>query len=205
MASIVNHTNLGAELGATISDQTNTTEWLLNTYGKYMHVTLYVDSEDMDFKQKYRDHVAAHNRGLLKDISYVNAGFDLLAPRNSICLPFQTNKVSMEVKCAASMVQSANRYYNTGYYMYPRSSISKTPLRLANSVGIIDAGYRGQLIGMFDMLSRPGVDQCDIAKYDRLLQICSPDLSPIFVKLTDDVSELGVTSRGEGGFGSTGK
>jgi dUTP pyrophosphatase len=190
---------------ANLSEQSTITEWLLNTYGKYMHVTLYVDSEDAEFIQKYRDHVNAHNGGLFKDISYVNAGFDLLAPRNVTCVPTQTNKVSMEVKCAASVVQTENRYFNTGYYMYPRSSISKTPLRLANSVGIIDAGYRGQLIGMFDMLPRVGVEEYHIAKYDRLLQICSPDLSPIYVKLTDDLSELGVTSRGEGGFGSTGK
>ena len=31
------------------------------------------------------------------------------------------------------------------FYVYPRSSISKTPLRMANSVGIIDSGYRGNL------------------------------------------------------------
>ena len=33
------------------------------------------------------------------------------------------------------------------YFMYPRSSISKTPLRLINSVGIIDKDYRGNVMG----------------------------------------------------------
>ena len=35
---------------------------------------------------------------------------------------------------------------NCSYYLYPRSSISKTPLRMSNSTGIIDAGYRGEII-----------------------------------------------------------
>ena len=42
----------------------------------------------------------------------------------------------------------------TAYYLYPRSSMgSKTPLRLSNSVGIIDAGYRGNIIGVVDNIS----------------------------------------------------
>ena len=39
---------------------------------------------------------------------------------------------------------------NVSYYLYPRSSIIKTPLRMSNSVGIIDAGYRGNIIGCVD-------------------------------------------------------
>jgi dUTP pyrophosphatase len=86
--------------------------------------------------------------------------------------------------------------------MHPRSSLSKTALRLANSTGIIDAGYRGPLIGMFDCI----VNTCVIEKYTRLLQICAPNLMPIYVRIIDNIIDLGPeTSRGEGGFGSTGK
>jgi dUTPase len=49
------------------------------------------------------------------------------------------------------MVCDSGKSFSTGYYMYPRSSLSKTKLRLANSVGIIDSGYCGFLIGMFDI------------------------------------------------------
>ena len=96
---------------------------------------------------------------------------------------------------------------NTGYYMYPRSSISKTPLRLANSVGIIDSGYRGHLMGMFDCLPLAQAGESyTIQPFDRLLQICSPDLGPIYVLLVDFENELGGnTERGIGGFGSTGR
>ena len=88
--------------------------------------------------------------------------------------------------------------------MYPRSSLSKTPLRLANSVGIIDSGYRGNLIGMFDCIR--GESPYKVPQYSKLVQICSPGLKPIFVTIVDTVEELGLdTIRGEGGFGSTGK
>jgi dUTP pyrophosphatase len=95
--------------------------------------------------------------------------------------------------------------------MYPRSSLSKTKLRLANSVGIIDSGYRGNLIGMFDVVnvenSYSDEKNADyFAKsYDRLVQICGPGLIPILVEIVEDEQELGnETERGSGGFGSTG-
>ena len=78
----------------------------------------------------------------------------------------------------------------------------KTTLRLANSAGIIDSGYRGNLCGVFD-------NNCDsisgVDKYQRLLQICSPTLEPLFVKVIDDLSFFENTDRGDGGFGSTGR
>ena len=39
---------------------------------------------------------------------------------------------------------------NFGYMLVPRSSISKTPLRLANSIGIIDKSYRGKVMVKVD-------------------------------------------------------
>ena len=85
--------------------------------------------------------------------------------------------------------------------MFPRSSISKTPLMLANHTGIIDAGYRGSLIGAFRNVSG---EDFQVEKHTRLLQVCHPSLCPIIVELVDE-SELSTTARGEGGFGSTGK
>jgi dUTP pyrophosphatase len=96
--------------------------------------------------------------------------------------------------------------------MYPRSSLSKTQLRLANSTGIIDSGYRGHLMGMFDVVNVPP-DQSDDreadyfgTKFDRYLQICAPGLVPILVEIVNNKQELGEeTARGNGGFGSTGR
>ena len=113
--------------------------------------------------------------------------------------------VNMHVKCSMKMFTTHNGTYNVGYYLYPRSSTgTKTPLRLSNSVGIIDSGYRGNITAVFDNISgTPFV----IEKYQRLVQICPPNLSfPFMVTLVENVGELsGETLRGSGGFGSTGK
>lgn len=101
-----------------------------------------------------------------------------------------------------------------GYYLYPRSSISKTRMRIANSVGIIDSGYRGDIIAAVDTIGVFGSSDIwhvwketlmPIKKYDRYFQICAPDLSPFVVYIVEDEAGLGEpTLRGAGGFGSTG-
>jgi dUTP pyrophosphatase len=88
-------------------------------------------------------------------------------------------------------------------------------LRLANSVGIIDAGYRGNLTGMFDVVNiksenttNKDTDYADYIgeAYSRYVQICAPGLTPIIVKVVKSLKDLGeATERGTGGFGSTGK
>lgn len=122
------------------------------------------------------------------------------------------NKVDFKINCSAQMLCDTGKVFSTGYYIYPRSSLSKTKLRLANSVGIIDAGYRGNIIGMFDVVNidnsyneDKGADYY-AKSYDRLVQICAPGLVPIFVEMVDSIEALGIeTERGSGGFGSTGK
>ena len=104
-----------------------------------------------------------------------------------------------------SLTSLAQHQY-CGYLIHPRSSISKTELMLANHTGIIDSGYRGSLIGAFRWL--PARDAGDspsytVDPYTRLLQICHPSLCPILVEIVD-ASQLAVTERGAGGFGSTG-
>ena len=69
-----------------------------------------------------------------------------------------------------------------------------------DSTGIIDAGYRGNLKSYFDVLHNDKIE-----KFDRISQICAPGLVPIYVVLVDNEEDLSVTTRGSGGFGSTGK
>jgi len=79
----------------------------------------------------------------------------------------------------------------------PRSSVYKTDLILANSVGVIDSGYRGEI--MFKYRSLDSGLQYYIK--DRVGQLL---LVPIPLIKTLEVDELSSTDRGEGGFGSTG-
>jgi len=175
---------------------------LLNIYGKYMHMKLFVDAiEDQELLDAYTNAVNLHNSKLVDHPDMVDAGFGILTPTDLTLSNRVGNKVDFKVACACKMV-TFQGYYNTGFYMYPRSSISKTPLRLANNVGIIDAGYRGHLIGMFDLQLEN--EETTITKYNRYLQVCAPGLVPIVVEIVSSLEELGETVRGNGGFGSTG-
>jgi dUTP pyrophosphatase len=213
---------------------------LLNKCDKVMHLKIFVEGS-YNLKKMYYAAVDKHNNNLLQN-KYLDAGFDLFLPENEdpdeidkcgdTVRFFGTgwknkgpvNKVDFKIKCSARMYCDTDKNFNTGYYMYPRSSLSKTKLRLANSVGIIDSGYRGNLIGMFDVVNiedRPLTDSksssvqdpdaCAIADYfakvnDRLIQICAPGLVPIYVEVVETIEDLGnYTERGSGGFGSTGK
>ena len=85
--------------------------------------------------------------------------------------------------------------------LYPRSSNSKTDLYLTNHVGVIDSGYRGEIMFKFRPIN--GIEDAYIyAVGDRIGQlIIMPYPSIKFVE-TDELSD---TDRGDGGFGSTGK
>jgi dUTP pyrophosphatase len=74
--------------------------------------------------------------------------------------------------------------------MFPRSNISKSRFRLANSVGIINSGYRENLTSAFDLIPNP-VDDYIVSKYDILIQICAPALVPIIVEIVDTIDDLG--------------
>ena len=168
-----------------------------------MYLSIFVDSNDDYLKQLYIKYAKMHNNKIINDPFY-DAGFDVFLPtNNNIFKKSITNKVDFNIKCCAKMYNKTNSYF-TPFYTYARSSISKTPLRLANNQGIIDAGYRGNLIGMFDC-TMPLEEEYYIQEYLRLLQICAPGLVPIYVNIVDTFEELGQsTLRGAGGFGSTG-
>jgi len=198
--NFLNNINSGssASLSDTINGFKNNT-----SHKQIMVLNLFVDNNNV-LKNTYLNAAHKHNLSLLEDPHFFNAGFDLFLTADQIFTSDTVNKTSFNVKCSAKIVNISDdnlTSYYTGYYMYPRSSLSKTALRLANCTGIIDAGYRGPLIGMFDCLT----DTHEILKFTRLLQICAPNLMPTFVRVIDTVEELGPeTSRGEGGFGSTG-
>ena len=163
---------------------------------------LYVDCNDKKLREKYVEAANKHN-DKVENSPYPDAGFDLYQPEKIRLVAIDQLMCSCDMKVKAAMYEGVQP---VGYYMYPRSSISKTPLRLANSVGIIDSGYRGNLGAKFD--HKEGWIGWETEEYHRLLQICSGTLKPFRVVIVNTVEELnkyGDTERGEGGFGSTGK
>ena len=158
--------------------------------------TLKIYIENSTLKEKYNEIINNHNTSVQNTL-FPNAGFDLLTPTN---ISVESELFMLDTKINCAMFDPNNN--PVSYFLYPRSSISKTKFRLANSVGIIDSGYRGNIIGAFDMKDYP----IALLQYTRLIQICAPDLHPIIVQMVDSMEELSeTTERGTGGFGSTGK
>ena len=89
-----------------------------------------------------------------------------------------------------------------GYFaaIYPRSSTGvKRHLMLANTVGIIDSDYRGEIKVFF---YNYGKEEQVIKNNDRLAQMIIHPYEKVQIEKVDILSE---SDRGEGGFGSTGK
>jgi len=86
--------------------------------------------------------------------------------------------------------------------LYPRSSISKTGLSLANSVGVIDSGYRGEIMlkYRFNKNLKIAYGNCPKVgeRVGQLMIVPHPKVELI------EVEELSNSDRGSGGFGSTG-
>lgn len=85
--------------------------------------------------------------------------------------------------------------------IFPRSSIYKQDLSLTNSVGVVDSGYRGEIMFKFSVLeNETNANIYQIGdRIGQLIIIPYPQIE------FEEVSELGLTQRGEGGFGSSGK
>jgi dUTPase len=166
----------------------------------------------------YKEKVEAHNKKV-RESQYADSGFDLLIPFDysehengypDNHISKATFRVPLGVKCSMLRLDSTiSLLVPCGYYLYPRSSIVKTPFRLSNSVGIIDSGYRGEIMAVVDNIDCANSDmKVCICKHmtpmTRMFQICSPTLEPFLVEIVDSEEDLGFTERGNGGFGSTG-
>ena len=132
-------------------------------------------------KSLYENHGSFHDG---------DAGIDLFVTEDQIILPGETARIHLGIAC-----ENAE---NKPYLLMPRSSISKTPLRQCNSIGLIDAGYRGEIMAAVDNIKD---NPFTLETGQRLFQLVAMDGSPIHFELVNELSE---TDRGEDGFGSTG-
>ena len=124
-----------------------------------------------------------------------DSGIDLINTSTLKVNPFDVETINFEIQCE----MRDEKEELVSYYLYPRSSISKTPLMMANNIGVIDAGYRGNIMAKVRNVS---INDTIITENEKLFQICSPTLKPIKIKIVENLSN---SSRGDGGFGSTGK
>tara|TARA_X000001036_G_scaffold364586_1_gene348818 strand:- start:127 stop:564 length:438 start_codon:yes stop_codon:yes gene_type:complete len=120
-----------------------------------------------------------------------DAGLDLFIINQLTIQPGETVLIKSNIACENTDGKP--------YLLIPRSSISKTPLRQCNSVGLIDAGYRGEIMAAVDNIKKTPFT---INPGQRFFQLVSMDGGPISFEIVPELSE---TARGQGGFGSTGK
>jgi dUTP pyrophosphatase len=167
---------------------------------------LLVSPQTPELASIYAERAVAHNSAFHTNI-YADAGFDLFTPDRTVFTEDITAKfIDMRIKAEMFYCDIINDIIMpSAFVVHPRSSISKTPLMLANHTGIIDSGYRGSLIGAFRWLPRreDNASEYVVDASTRLVQICHPTLCPILI-LNADNSQLSSSQRGSGGFGSTG-
>lgn len=137
----------------------------------------------------YRNHTH-YNEG--------DSGIDLFAPTELLVKSGKTEKLSFDISCEL-ICEDGDRTYNVSYLMLPRSSIHKTNLRLANSVGLIDAFYRGPISAALDNIKETDYI---IKENTRLFQLVTPDLTP-FYKVEIVEKFLDASKNRKGGYGST--
>lgn len=173
----------------TISKMPKTTFQLSKTF------QLLIRSQET--KSLYQNHTTFHDG---------DAGLDLFITEDVAIPPHSTVLVDLGVQCQSRSFDwciwhwlkgAFYRYHS--YWLVPRSSIYKTPLIMQNSIGLIDRGYTGTLKVPLYNTSEQFVK---LQRGERYVQLVNGDLSSVHFTLVDSLRD---TSRGAGGFGSTGR
>lgn len=120
-----------------------------------------------------------------------DAGLDLFIAFKQTIKAGETTLIKLEIACEPENQQP--------YLLMPRSSIAKTPLRLCNSIGLIDGGYRGEIMAAVDNIK---TEDYTVEPNQRLFQLVAMSGVPITFEIVDKLAD---STRGVGGFGSTGK
>jgi len=145
-----------------------------------------LNTKNMNYKTEY-------------DRSDSNAGFDLFCSddvhiEKQAFIPFGIVARLIKVE----QINNISLKIDSHFWLLPRSSIYKSGLIMANSTGVIDKSYRGELKApVWSMM-----DTVTISKNDRLFQIVAPDMG--WIRNVRIVDSMPNTERGDGGFGSTG-
>lgn len=150
----------------------------------------------------YTDNILLRNMlvGMENNRRSTDSGFDIPMLEEEVSLNADLHTFNLNIKIAA--VQH-NRPAPS--LLIPRSSLSGTPFRMANSIGLIDMGYRGNVKAKVDLICQSS-GEYSISQGDRLFQICQGNFMPwdnvIIVENENDLPPA-PDNRGAGGFGST--
>lgn len=127
-----------------------------------------------------------------------NAGVDLYTVESWSDIKVPVKLLDLGTRARMVRVDSDGSEHEVHYYIYARSSIYKSGIMLSNGIGLIDSSYRGPLKAAAVILPNGP----NVKASTRIVQVAAPDLGHI--REIHIVSSLSETSRGSGGFGSTG-
>ncbi|MCG8917116.1 dUTP diphosphatase [Actinokineospora sp. PR83] len=121
-----------------------------------------------------------------------DAGADLFTTADIVLGPGQ--------RCLASTGIAIELPPGLAGFIHPRSGLAaKHGLSIVNSPGTIDSGYRGEIkVALINLDQQKTIE---LSRGDRIAQLVVQRVEDV---LYQQVEELDVTARGEGGFGSTG-
>jgi dUTPase len=158
-------------------------------------MTLYIYAENAQLRQLLFERRQAHR--------YTDSGFNIPLLNTVVDLLETNYKFRLGVKVAATDANDLPM----PCLLLPRSSLSNTYFRLANSIGLIDMGYRGEVQARVDILHN-NEQVIDIPAGTCYFQLCRHNFMPwdliVFVENESDLPRA-PDNRGEGGFGSTGQ
>jgi dUTP pyrophosphatase len=172
----------------------------------YYVLELYVTEKGRAFYEKLfdgKDNILTRNNE--------NAGFDLFCAED-VMISQETGVTMLDLGSRAKMYQVNHYEQDNGelmevwvpqhFWLAPRSSIWKSGVTMANSMGIIDSSYRGVLMGA--VLPYIKEVPIKISAGSRLFQILAPNMGHIQEIYLKSEANIDSSSRGSGGFGSTG-
>lgn len=161
-------------------------------------MSLFVYISEPTVRHFFREHLATKHR-------FTDSGFDILLPRQDI--DFNESRIGQTIHTGIVVAALTEDGRPAPCLLLPRSSITSTPLRLSNSVGLIDMGYRGEVMAKCDCVD-PICKVYEIMECDRRFQIVQHNFMPWRkISIVDSLSDLppAPDNRGSGGFGSTGR
>lgn len=158
--------------------------------------SLYLWIPDDRLREDMREH--------LKNRRPTDSGVDLFCPSH-VFSNLGEERLAREIRTGVVAAATSPIHGPVPYLLLARSSTSLTPLRMANQIGLADAGYRGELIARVDYFGTESFYEVPYGR--RLFQIVAHDWLPFTkVVVVNSPEELPAApdTRGVGGFGSTG-
>lgn len=156
------------------------------------NMTLYIRSENPELRDMIQKQIQNHRSS--------DSGFDIPMLAKNFDMTMKLHGFYFGINVAATLSDGTP----APCLLLPRSSIYNSSFRLCNSIGLIDAGYRGEVRAMVDNLYPREETTVRFEDGARLFQICQHNFLPWSKIVFTDELPAPPDNRGSGGFGSTG-